>query len=108
MSEYFVGVDVGGTKVAAGLVDAAAYVKSMTRTPMLANGTAEEGLASVRSAVDTLLRDADAADIKGIGICSPGPLDPFTGVVVNPPNLPCWHGFPLADSVRKIYSVPVN
>lgn len=108
MSGYFIGVDVGGTKVAAGLVDSAGNVRSMTRTPMSANGSAEEGLASVRKAVDTLLRDAHAADVKGIGICSPGPLDPFTGVVINPPNLPCWHGFPLAESVRKIYSVPVK
>jgi glucokinase len=89
MSEYFIGVDVGGTKVAAGLVDSAGNVQSMTRTPMSANGTAEEGLASVQRAVDTLLRDAHATDVKGIGICSPGPLDPFKGVVINPPNLPC-------------------
>jgi glucokinase len=75
---------------------------------MLANGTAEEGLASVRKAVDELLLDANVADVKGIGICSPGPLDPFTGVVGNPPNLPCWHGFPLAESVRNIYSVPAR
>src|SRR5512133_3732873 len=99
MSEYFIGVDVGGTKVAAGLVDSSGNVLSMTRTPMQANGTAQEGLASVRKAVDTLLRDANAGDVRAIGICSPGPLDPFTGLVINPPNLPCWHGFPLADSV---------
>src|SRR5438270_13959691 len=108
MSGYFVGVDVGGTKVAAGLVDSSGNVKSMTRTPMSATGTAEQGLASVRTAVDTLLREVSAADILGVGICAPGPLDPFTGVVSNPPNLPCWHGFPLAESVRSIYSVPVK
>jgi len=108
MSECFIGVDVGGTKVAAGLVDASGNVKSMTRTPMCATGSADEGLAAVRAAVDTLLRNVNASEIKGIGICSPGPLDPFTGVVINPPNLPCWHGFPLAESVRKIYSVPVK
>ena len=108
MSKYFIGVDVGGTKVAAGLVDSSGNVLSMTRTPMKANGTAQEGLDSVRKAVDTLLRDSDSGDVRAIGICSPGPLDPFTGVVINPPNLPCWHGFPLADALREIYSVPVR
>jgi glucokinase len=108
MSEYFIGVDVGGTKVAAGLVDASGNVRTMTRTPMLATGTAEEGLAAVRKAIDSLLQGVDPAQVAGIGICSPGPLDPFTGVVINPPNLPCWHGFPLAGSVRNIYSVPVK
>lgn len=108
MSGYFIGVDVGGTKVAAGLVDPSGNVKSMTRTPMSATGTADEGLASVRKAVDTLLAEAGSEKIVGIGICAPGPLDPFTGVVINPPNLPCWHGFPLAESVRNLYSVPVK
>src|SRR3954454_9542784 len=103
MSGYFIGVDVGGTKVAAGLVDASGNVKSMTRTPMSATGTADEGLASGRRAVDTLLGEAGSAKILGIGICAPGRLDPFTGVVTNPPNLPCWHGFPLAESVRNLY-----
>jgi glucokinase len=108
MREYFIGVDVGGTKVAAGLVDAAGDVQSITRTPMQATGTAEEGLAAVRKAINSLLESVSPSDVKGIGICSPGPLDPFTGVVINPPNLPCWHGFPLAEAVRNIYSVPVK
>ena len=38
-SALFVGVDVGGTKVAAGLVDSQGEIKSQTRTPMAANGT---------------------------------------------------------------------
>jgi glucokinase len=46
--------------------------------------------------------------VRGIGICSPGPLDPRTGVIINPPNLPCWRNFPLADRVRSTYSVPVK
>jgi glucokinase len=46
--------------------------------------------------------------LLGIGICSPGPLDPATGVVINPPNLPCWRNFPLAAEVANIYNVPVR
>jgi len=106
----FVGVDVGGTKVAAGLVDGSGEIKSQTRTPMNANGTAEEGLKSVTTAIDSLF-DADPSlksSIRGIGICSPGPLDPRAGVVVNPPNVPCWRNFPLASELEKIYRVPVR
>ena len=43
--------------------------------------------------------------IRGVGICSPGPLDPKPGVVLNPPNLPCWRDFPLAAEVARIYGV---
>lgn len=105
-----IGVDIGGTKVAAGLVDRCGEIRSQTRTPMAANGTAAAGLKAVTSAIDSLL-SADATlktTIRGIGICSPGPLDPKTGVVVNPPNLPCWRNFPLAAEVEAIYHVPVR
>ena len=109
-SALFVGVDVGGTKVAAGLVDSQGEIKSRTRTPMAANGSAEAGLASVTSAIDSLFTSNPQArdSIRGIGICSPGPLDPKAGIVVNPPNVPCWRNFPLAAEVEKIYHVPVK
>jgi glucokinase len=105
-----VGVDIGGTKVAVGLVDGNGEIKTQTRTSMVANGTAAEGLAAVASAIDLLFaRDAKIRPlIRGIGMCAPGPLDPSTGVVINPPNLPCWRNFPLAAEVTAIYRVPVK
>src|SRR4029077_8018395 len=48
------------------------------------------------------------SSISGIGICAPGPLNPKTGVVVNPPNLPGWRNFPLAAEISKAYSLPVH
>jgi glucokinase len=108
--ELVVGVDIGGTKVAAGLVDRNGEIKSQTRTPMVATGEAADGLAAVVSAIGLLFADdAKVRDlVRGIGICSPGPLDPRTGVVINPPNLPCWRNFPLADQVGAVYGVPVK
>ena len=110
-----VGVDIGGTKVAAGLVDVNGEIEAQTRTPMVGNGEANAGLAAVTSAIDLVLGDdllaGDAkarTSIRGIGICSPGPLDPATGIVINPPNLPCWRNFPLAAEVARIYRVPVK
>ena len=105
-----VGVDIGGTKVAAGLVNRNGEIKAQTRTLMVANANASDGLAAVVSAIDLLLAgDANARPpIRGIGICAPGPLDPATGVVINPPNLPCWRNFPLATEVERIYRVPVK
>ncbi len=107
---FLVGVDVGGTKVAAGLVNRDGEIKKQVRTPMAANREAGEGLAAVVSAIDLLFtHDAKARNlIRGIGICAPGPLDPVTGVVINPPNVPCWRNFPLAAEIEKIYRVPVK
>src|SRR5437660_10336235 len=55
-SAWAIGVDVGGTKVAAGFVDAHGQIRQHTRVPMNSHGTAEEGLAAVTSAIDELLK----------------------------------------------------
>jgi glucokinase len=103
-----VGVDIGGTKVAAGLVDSHGEIRARSRTPMVANDAAR-GLAAVSTAIRELFASsANQQEILAIGICAPGPLNPVTGVIINPPNLPAWHNFPLADEVRRIYSAPVK
>jgi glucokinase len=104
--EYAIGVDVGGTKVAAGFVDAHGETMQHTRVPMNPRGSAEEGLAAVTSAIDALVKMVPEASGVGqrIGICARGPLDPHTGVVLNPPNVPCWRNFPLAAEVSRRYS----
>ena len=104
-SGLYLGVDIGGTKIAFGVVDSSGKILTQRRTPMPASGTAEEGLAAVLSAIDTALV---VGPIQAIGICAPGPLDPRTGIVFNPPNLPCWRNFPLAERVSARYSLPVK
>lgn len=106
IDRVYVGVDVGGTKVAAGLVAADGRILSQIRVPMVSRSSAEAGLNAVLGAVAQA--SAGSNGIAGIGICSPGPLDPFSGVVLNPPNLPCWRNFALAASVQKLYPVPVK
>ncbi len=110
---FTIGVDVGGTKVAAGLVDPEGKIKYSTRVAMVANKNAAAGLSAVTQAIDMVRAKSAASggsdgDLRGIGICSPGPLDPNTGIVINPPNLLCWRNFPLADEISKIYQVPVK
>src|SRR5215472_15663386 len=94
------GVDIGGTKVAVGVVDHKGKILRQSRTPMQAKGSSEAGLQAVLDAIDTL----NSGDIGGIGVCAPGPLDPTSGVVLNPPNLPCWRNFPLAEKIRSQYN----
>jgi glucokinase len=110
-STLYLGVDIGGTKVAAGLVDSSGEITCKSRAPMNAHGSAEQGLASVLEAINASMKLAADAHpgfrLGGVGICSPGPLDPRTGVVINPPNLPCWRNFPLGEKVSKQFGVPV-
>jgi len=102
-----VGVDIGGTKVAAGLVDSKGHVLFKTRVPMVATGSAAAGFAAVKDAIDAVLaaNPRSRECLVGIGLCSPGPLDPLLGVVINPPNLPCWRNFPLAAEVQRAFSI---
>jgi glucokinase len=106
---HLIGVDVGGTKVAAGLVNAAGEITFQTRTPMVSNDAAA-GLAAVVSAIDSVRAEScsHSNPIAGIGICAPGPLDPRSGIVINPPNLPGWRNFPLAAEISKAYGLPVR
>ena len=102
------GVDIGGTKVAVGLVDRDGRILTQGREPMIANGTPEDGLQAVTVAIDSLASSAAGDGVQSIGICAPGPLDPKTGIVLNPPNLPCWRNFPLADKIAAKYRIPVK
>jgi glucokinase len=109
---YFIGVDVGGTKVAAGLVNSCGKIVHQTRVPMVPSDAAA-GLAAVISAIDSVRAAINVGltlqtQISGIGICAPGPLNPHTGVVINPPNLPGWRNFPLACEISKAYHLPVR
>lgn len=107
--DLVVGVDIGGTKIASGLVNNRGEIKCQSRTPMVARGSPAEGLAAVITAVDSLLAQADSRkSICGIGVCAPGPLDPKTGTILNPPNLTCWRNFPLAARLSQHFDVPVK
>jgi glucokinase len=109
---FIVGVDIGGSKIAAGLVLPTGEIRYHTRVPMLPNHGPASGLATVISAIDQVCAKAASSgcshSLSGIGICCPGPLDPNTGVIINPPNLPCWRDFPLADEISRKYKVPVR
>jgi glucokinase len=101
----FVGVDIGGTKVAAGLVEPGGSVLFKTRQPMKTSGTDCEAMEAVHSVIRDCMDVAGGA-VSQIGVVSPGPLDVKTGVVINPPNLPCWVNFPLADAIKREYARP--
>jgi glucokinase len=103
-----IGVDIGGTKVAVGIVDGEGKILTQLRHPMMANSTSEAALQSVIAAIDSIRSVSISSAVSAIGLCAPGPLDPIAGVVVNPPNLPAWRDFPLAEKIADVYKLPVN
>ncbi len=110
MAEMTIGVDIGGTKVAAGLVDGSGEITHRSRVPMASTGDAAAGFACVESAIDAIFAEVPEAraQVTGIGICAPGPLDPTTGIILNPPNVPCWRNYPLAAETERVFGVPAR
>jgi glucokinase len=106
------GVDIGGTKVAAGLVSASGEIVYQTRVPMVCQEDAAAGLRAVESAIRAVFaarpEETNPGLLTGIGVCSPGPLDPESGVVLNPPNLPCWRNFPLGAELHRVFGLPIR
>jgi glucokinase len=96
------GVDIGGTKVAAGLVNPSGEIVFRTRAPMNARGTAEEGLTAVLGAIEQVRAAEPDEAFVCVGLSAPGPLDPVAGTVLNPPNVPCWRNFPLVREVERV------
>ena len=96
------GVDIGGTKIAAGLVDENAQVTKRIELPT----RAQEGYAISRGQVDAAIGPLVNCGAIAIGICAPGPLNPLTGVVINPPNLPGWRDIKLAEEIAARFGLP--
>jgi len=109
-NSYVIGVDIGGTKVAAGFVNRSGEISHVTRVRMVSDSDAVAGLNCVTEALDSLLAKAQENHwvIRAIGICAPGPLDPNTGVIINPPNVTCWRNFPLSAEISSRYHLPVK
>jgi glucokinase len=106
---FFVGVDIGGTKVAAGLVNNLGEIVKHVRSHMITNADAATGLGCVLSAIQELLCGLPPNQRPiALGACAPGPLDPRKGVIINPPNVPCWRNFPLADELQRVFDMPVK
>jgi glucokinase len=109
MRQYIIGVDVGGTKVAGGLVDVKARLVKSFVVPTLAEKGFKTSFGQVVKLIATLVKHAGGIErIVGIGICAPGPLNPKTGLVINPPNLPGWRNIQLAQSIEDKFGVPTK
>lgn len=110
MREHIGCIDFGGTKIRAGVSDTGGRILAEPVTnPTEAERSAD---AVVGNIVRTLTAAAERAgvtvgDLIGVGVGSPGPLDLDTGTILNPPNLPTLHNFPLADELERRTNVPV-
>lgn len=100
-----IAVDVGGTHMRA-----AAYppegetplVHRRIETHSAGEGVFERMVGLVRS-----IWPAEGG-VSAIGVSSPGPLDPHQGIILDTPNIPEWHNFPLGPNLSDQFGVPAH
>ena len=101
-------IDIGGTKLAAGIVNTAGSILVRREVPTLA----AEGPERVLDRLTRLAQDVLAAPrvsdeaIQRIGIGCAGPVDRQAGLILNPPNLPGWVCVPLVERIEKALGRP--
>jgi glucokinase len=109
MRQLIIGIDVGGTKVAGGLVTLKGRLVESRIVPTHADQGFAKSYSQIVHLIERLIRAAGGKhNVRGIGICTPGPLNPKTGVVINPPNLPGWRNIELAKMVGKQFGLPTK
>ena len=105
---YRIGIDLGGTNIAVGLVDGAHRIIAHRSVPTEADRGTAAVIDDMARAVDSVLTDAGLtpAECGGIGIGSPGTCDSGRGTVVRAYNLN-WFNVPVCQILRERFGVPV-
>jgi glucokinase len=106
--DYLVGVDLGGTKILAGVftpqLKCLGKAKMSTKAERGPDAVIERIARCVRDAVDEC--DLSLKQFKGIGVGAPAAVDPESGKVIFAPNLK-WEDVPLKKELEKQLDTPV-
>ena len=103
---YRIGIDLGGTNIAAGIVNENYEIVSKESTPTLASRPGEEIVADIAMLCKKLCQNLGITEkeIASVGIASPGTVDNATGCVVYANNLN-FHNFPILPMLREQFPV---
>ncbi len=110
MKKVIIGVDLGGTKIKTGAINGDGEV--LCAPVHVATGGQEPGEMIVKRITDSVenvlgIIECPVGDVAGIGIGSTGPLDIDAGMILECPQLPTMHFFPLRNIIRDHFKVPV-
>jgi glucokinase len=105
------GIDLGGTKIQAAIVEPGGKVLGEARRPTPTSGGPAEVAAAMAEALREAASDAGTTPeaLAGVGIGSPGDVDTKIGVVSSARNLPGWEGsFPLGEALSEALGTEVR
>ncbi|MCS6851108.1 MAG: ROK family glucokinase [Gemmataceae bacterium] len=104
----FVGLDVGGTTMKAGVVDDTGQVLSSVSLPTEAHLGQEFGLRRMAETIREAVKAAGEswANIAAIGVATPGTMDIPAGIILDPPNLKPWRNVPVRQYIAETFRLP--
>jgi glucokinase len=108
--KIIIGVDVGGTKIQAGAIRSDGQIIGEPVTvETVGTDESEKILARIIGSVEKLIKDhgLNPDDVLGIGMGVTGPLDPESGTILECPQLPTMHFYPLKKQIVKRFNLPV-
>ncbi|MER9492418.1 ROK family protein [Mesorhizobium sp. M0320] len=108
MTKLALAFDLGGTALRGALVESDGRIVAHASAPTLAGAGSEAVIGQIVALAGTLLREHPQANVAGIGVGAPGPLDPKAGIVIAPPTLAGWHDVPLIDILGQHFGLPVR
>ncbi|GJF34730.1 hypothetical protein KNE206_74300 [Kitasatospora sp. NE20-6] len=97
-SPLFAALDIGGTKIAGGLVDTTGTLVTRLQRPTPTLGSTHEVADAVHDVLTGLARHPRWTETIAVGVGSAGPVDIPAGAV-SPVNIPAWRGFPLLEEI---------
>ena len=99
-------IDIGGTKIAVGVVDSNGRVLAKTERPTDVSRGFHHAMQEI---IEMLAQSADGVRVKlqGIGIGCTGPVDPFTGSLGRVNFFPEWEGGNPVETLSAAFGVPV-
>ncbi|MCY2936412.1 MAG: ROK family protein [Planctomycetota bacterium] len=105
---FYVGIDLGGTNIKAGVVDDAGQPISHVSLPTEADKGPGTGLWNLEKAGRMAVKEAgmEWSGIAAVGLGSPGTMDLRRGWLLEPPNLPGWENLPIRDLLAKSLEKP--
>ena len=106
MGNEIIAVDLGGTQIRTARFDDELNLLQRENTLTQAHQGSKHTIERIKTYIHKVMPPV-GDEINGIGISSPGPLNPMTGVIVAPPNLPGWLNVPLGDIIAAEFNLPV-
>ncbi|MBV6396816.1 MAG: Glucokinase [Anaerolineales bacterium] len=102
--ENIIAVDIGGTHMRVAMYAPGEHAP-LFHERIRSHAPNETVFDRLTSLIVNVWRQGGGA--QAIGVSSPGPLDPHTGMILAPPNIKEWRDFPLAEQLTKRFKVPV-